>query len=157
MALADTERVHLARICCEGAGVVHAAAIRAHLAEYWVFPVFFALAAIAQIGWAWFLPRIVSRPVLVAGAAGNLVIVMVWLVSRTTGVPIGPEVGPESVGLADVVATAFEVASAALALSLLARETGSLRQGAVGEATIVATTLIAGCTVGAAYLALLHA
>ena len=43
------------------------------------------------------------------GAAGNAAVVLVWAVSRTAGLPIGPEVWhPEAISALDVVATALE-------------------------------------------------
>ena len=59
--------------------------------------------------------------------AANLGVVVVWVFSRTTGLPIGPDAGqPEAVGVADVTATAFEIALVAGALvSLGARHARS--------------------------------
>ena len=55
-----------------------------------------------------------SRRLLLAGAIGNLAIASVWLVSRTVGLPLGPEAWePEAIHVADIVATLDEVASAA--------------------------------------------
>ncbi len=52
-----------------------------------------------------------NRRLLIAGAVGNLAIVVVWVASRTTGVPVGPDPWtPEAVGVADAVATILEIA-----------------------------------------------
>ena len=51
-----------------------------------------------------------SPRTLLAIAAGNAVIVAVWLLSRTTGLPFGASsTNPQDVGLADGLATALEV------------------------------------------------
>jgi hypothetical protein len=52
-----------------------------------------------------------SRPFLLLGVAGNLAIVILWLVTRTTGVPLlGPHAGQvEEVGALDLICTLAEV------------------------------------------------
>lgn len=58
--------------------------------------------------------------VLAVGSAVNLVVILVWLSSRTVGVPLGPGAGhPEPVALADGVASGFEVLLVIAALILL--------------------------------------
>jgi hypothetical protein len=61
-----------------------------------------------------------SRRLLLAGVIGNLVIAEVWLVSRTIGVPFGPESGiAEPVAFADVLGTILEVGIVVGSLALL--------------------------------------
>jgi hypothetical protein len=75
----------------------------------------FELSACAQLIWGIAVYRGASRTVLLAGVAGNLAIVAVWILSRTTGLPIGPTPGdPEAVGLIDTVASCDEVLLSAL-------------------------------------------
>jgi hypothetical protein len=51
-----------------------------------------------------------SRPVIWFGVVGNAAIVVLWIVTRTFGTLVGPEpTTPEPIGVADSVATAFEV------------------------------------------------
>lgn len=68
--------------------------------------------ALTQLAWA--LLVVVLPPssrLYLAGAAGNAVVAATWLVTRTTGLPLGPEAGePEAVGIADTVATAAATA-----------------------------------------------
>ena len=61
--------------------------------------------------------------VLLAGAAGNALVIATWIASRTTGIPVvrGPGV-PEPVTIMDLVATAFEVA---LVAGIVARLRGA--------------------------------
>ena len=102
------------------AGAVHAVVSVEHFHEHWTFGVFFVVTAVAQIGWGL---RVWSRPtskLLMAGAAGTAAIVAVWAWSRTAGIPLGHEhAGPEAVGLVDAVTTLAEVATVALALTVI--------------------------------------
>jgi hypothetical protein len=83
-----------------------------HFREYWLFGLFFAIVTPLQLGWAEVVRR---RPAdrlwLAVGAVGNLGIVLTWTVSRTAGLPFGPErFEPEAVGVKDVLATIDELA-----------------------------------------------
>lgn len=103
-----------------GAGAIHFAVIRAHFDESALFGLFFVVTALLQIGWSLAVALVPSRSLLLAGAAGNAGIVLVWLASRTTGLPVGPEPWKrEAVGSLDLFATAFEVLAIYLTLSLL--------------------------------------
>ena len=97
-------------VASAGAAAIHFAVIDQHVVEYWVFGVFFVVVALAQLGWAVAVVSNPTRTVYVVGAFGNALIVMTWVVSRTSGLPFGPEAGePEPVGVADAVSTALEV------------------------------------------------
>ena len=104
------------------AAAIHFAVIDEHIGEYWLFGALFAVTATAQLAWA-VVTTLSPRPwLLVGGIVGNLGVAAVWLVSRTAGLPIGPEAGSaEAVGLADVAATAFELVVVAGAVVVLAR------------------------------------
>jgi hypothetical protein len=61
-----------------------------------------------------------DRDVLLVGAVVNLGVAAAWVLSRTVGMPIGPEAWtPEAVGVVDVVATLFEVAIVVGSVALL--------------------------------------
>jgi hypothetical protein len=93
-----------------GAAVVHTVVIESHFSEYWLFGVFFAILAFLQAAWALAVILRPSRRLLIWGAVGNGIVVAVWLVTRTLGVPLGPEAGStEAVGFVDAAATVFEV------------------------------------------------
>ena len=114
-------RVVLA-VLSAGAAVIHFAVIAQHLDEWWLSGLFFIGVALFQLVWA---VTVLIRPsplVSLTGAVVNALVVVTWIVSRTTGVPVGPEAGErESIGLADVLATSFEVILVAVALALALR------------------------------------
>lgn len=92
-----------------GAAAIHFAVIAEHFDEYWLLGVFFVVTAWLQALWALAVVVRRERSLLLGGAFGNALIVFVWILSRTSGLPFGPEAGEaEAAGLADVVATAFE-------------------------------------------------
>ena len=104
-----------------GAGLVHALVCPEHFREALSYGLFFALAASAQVAWAWLAWRGLTTRLLWWALLGNAAVIALWAVTRTVGLPIGPEPGvAEAVGGADLVACALElyvVAAAALALS----------------------------------------
>lgn len=135
-------------VASAGAAAIHFAVIEQHFAEYWLFGVFFVVVAAAQLGWVVAVVSNPTRMVYVVGALGNTLIAVTWVVSRTTGVPFGPEAGePEPVGIADVVSTALELAVVVGTLLLLRgnelRRSWELRflRPAVAIATIAITAL----------------
>jgi len=103
------------------AGVIHAVAMIDHFSHYWLYGVFFLVVTYAQVLWGiWVYRHQPNRRVLVAGAAGSLAISAVWLVSRTVGVPIGPDTwNPERVGIMDVMATIDQIAIAGFVVALV--------------------------------------
>jgi hypothetical protein len=93
------------------AGVIHIGASIDHAQEFLLYTPVFALFAAFQIGWALLVTRRCSRRVLVLGIALNAAIVLLWVASRTVGVPIAPVPwGPEPVGAADLLAAVAESA-----------------------------------------------
>ena len=94
------------------AASVHAWATREHFEEWWGYGIFFMLVAVAQGLYGPALIRSPRRPVLLlTGVGGNLAIIVLYLVTRTVGVPfIGPHAGEiEEVGVIDLAATLAEV------------------------------------------------
>ncbi len=102
------------------AGLIHVQAAITHLDEYVPHSVFFALLAAAQLAWGVAVCRRGARGFLAAGAALNLAVIVLWVFSRTTGLPFGPEAGgPEAVGGLDSLASADELALVILVLEQL--------------------------------------
>lgn len=98
-----------------GAGVIHFMAVGDHR-EHALIAAFFVATALAQVGWAVAMFLRPSRLLLLAGVAGNLGIVALWAITRTTGLPFIPGAeAPEPVGMRDVAATLLEVMSVATA------------------------------------------
>jgi hypothetical protein len=102
--------------------VVHFAYSQAHFSEYWLYGLFFVVAAWLQLVWALgvvFLPR---RSLLLGGAVLNAAIVAVWIASRTVGVWVGPNATvKEAATFPDVLCTALETLVVLGALVLVAR------------------------------------
>lgn len=103
------------------AALVHGSVIATHLREWWLFGAFFIVVTPLQVAWAVLVVRRPNdRRLLLAGAAGNLAIVLIWTFSRIVGLPFGPETfEPEAVGLKDLLATYCELAVAMLVTLLL--------------------------------------
>lgn len=116
------------------AALLHSALIAEHLSEWWAYGAFFMLAMAAQgvyglaiVGtdvmegrpihehWA---PR-TRRAFYLAGAIGNALLVGMYVLSRTVGVPAGPEKGEvEAVTAFGVVTKLVELVLLALLLLL---------------------------------------
>lgn len=103
------------------AGVIHAVALVQHFSEAYLYGVFFAIVAASQLAWgSWLYRHPDDRRFLAAGATANIAIVAIWALSRTTGVPLIPQVGQaEAFGLLDLLATCDELAIAALVIAIL--------------------------------------
>ncbi len=93
------------------AAAIHLWVVPEHLEEWWGYGAFFLVCALAQGLYALGLLRRPSRPFLLLGVAGNLAVVILWLVTRTTGIPLlGPHAGEtEGVGMLDLACTLAEV------------------------------------------------
>jgi hypothetical protein len=92
-----------------GAAVIHAAVIGEHFALDAMQGTFFLVAMGCQAAWAMAVIASPRRWVLMAGIAGNLGIVAVWIISRTVGIPLVAAGEPEAASMLDLVATACEV------------------------------------------------
>lgn len=94
------------------AASVHLWVVPEHLEEWWGYGTFFLVLAAAQGVYAFgLLRRASSLPFLLLGVAGNLSVVILWLVTRTTGVPfLGPHAGEvEEIGILDLACTLAEI------------------------------------------------
>jgi hypothetical protein len=105
-----------------GAAAIHFAVTFEHFNEYLLYGAFFLVIAWAQMIWAavavWRLPRWW----LWLGIAGNAAVLAVYLASRMTGLPFGPDQGhTEQFGALDVVSALLELALIAGCAALLWR------------------------------------
>ena len=73
------------------AGGIHLAVTAEHLEHWWVYGAFFIVTGLFQVAFAagWVLRR-PTWPVALTGIVVNLGIVLVWVASRTTGLPVTP-------------------------------------------------------------------
>jgi hypothetical protein len=145
---AEPVGVRRSRVCAGGlsiaAALVHGVVSGGHAGEWWGYAAFFVVAALAQgifglllLGAPWQYDAggrydpLRGAPVAVslytAGIAGNLVLVLVYLVTRTVGIPLlGPEAGEvESVGADGVIANTSELALIACLIGLRRATGGS--------------------------------
>jgi hypothetical protein len=104
-----------------GAAVLHFAYSPAHFDQYWLYGTFFVVVAWLQVGGALAIILRPSRLVLVGIAMVNAAVIAVWVLSRTSGVWIGPDATvKEAVGYPDVLSTSLEVGAVVGCLLLLA-------------------------------------
>jgi hypothetical protein len=94
-----------------------------HFREWWLFGLFFALVTPLQMLWAilvWCTPK--DRRLLALGATLSMGVACMWVISRTAGIPFGPDTfRPEQIGFKDVMATVDELLLAALVALVLWR------------------------------------
>lgn len=135
-----------------GAAVIHFAVLGEHWDEWWGYGLFFGIAAWLQLGWAAVVVARPSSKLLVAGAVGSFAIAVLWLVTRTEGVPAGPAFGEtESAAFPDVLASVFEVLLGLSALAVVAAPAKklTLRRWVGGVAILaVAAGVVTMTTVG---------
>jgi hypothetical protein len=135
------EAVALAAAVSAGvAAAIHASVIGPHLEESRLYGAAFAAMAIAQGGWMVLILVGPSRGRYMAGARLNGAIALIWLLSRTVGLPVGPDPWvAEPVRAMDIIATLAEVLAVLGSLVLAARmkpDTSRLFRPAVPSAPI---------------------
>jgi hypothetical protein len=113
---------------------VHLSVTGEHFGESALYGGFFLVLAAAQLAWGVRLLLRPSRAWLSAGAAASVLVALLWLATRTIGMPVGPAAGEiEDVGVLDVVASVAEVAVAACALAAF-RVADGWKRASVGAA-----------------------
>jgi hypothetical protein len=104
------------------AGGLHLAALPSHLNASTVAGAFFAVTAAAQLLGAVLVVTRPSARTIHAVVAGNVVVLVLWATSRTTGLPTGGELGAqEPFGLLDGMAAAAEILVVAAGLAIMLR------------------------------------
>jgi hypothetical protein len=99
--------------CSLAVAAIHASVSGPHFREAITFGVFFAVAATLQAAWGLAVVRWPTRGMFWAAAIGNAAVLLTWAISRTVGLPFGPEPWrPETVGIADILAGVAELAIA---------------------------------------------
>lgn len=109
-----------------GAAAIHFAEISPHIEEYWLFGAFFFIVAWFQAATTIVLVARPNRRLMLSVAEVNLVVIAIWVWSRTAGLPIGPEAGePETIGAADVLSTVLEALLVGWVVAVLLRRIAS--------------------------------
>lgn len=116
------------------AGAIHLAVAPGHFEEWWLYGTFFVVIGVFQLVYATPVLRRPSPLVALTGIVVNLGVALIWVVSRTTGLPVMPpeeggalgaghlaggDPGVEAVGTADLVATGAELLVVCLLVTLL--------------------------------------
>jgi hypothetical protein len=108
-------------ILCGVAAGIHLGVAPHHFAEWWGYGAFFVLAAVAEGA---LIALLALRPrawVVQAGIWVSLATMLMYVVSRTSGIPLGPQTGVvEPVELAGLAATTAEGALVVVLCRLLA-------------------------------------
>lgn len=154
----DTVLRRSAAVCVTGAAAIHFGVAGEHFAEWWPFGVFFVLLAGFQLVWAVTCWQPARRAWLYTGAAANAATLVLWLITRTTGLPFGPQpFTPEAFGVADLVCGALEAAGIVLAVAAAQRmrreAPSSARPLPLGAAIVAATAVVVLAASGAALAA----
>lgn len=103
------------------AGIIHYMVLPEHLAEWWVYAAFFTGLGMFELIWAALAYTGRDRSLLLIGLLVNLATLVLWTVTRTTGLPFGPEPGEaEAVGISDLIACAAEAMTVVALLYALA-------------------------------------
>jgi hypothetical protein len=126
------------------AGAIHLAQVGVHLEEAWYFAAFFLVVGVIQVIAAALLIRTWPAFWFWFGIAGSVAVLVVWVVSRTSGLPFGPEAGEaEGLGAADAAASLTEaITVVALALWLIDRS-GRRRAADLAAVLVVASLGVA--------------
>ena len=136
-----------------GAAAIHFAVVFEHFADYTLYGVFFLVISWAQVIWPAILLWRPSRLWLWLGIIGNAAVIEVYVASRTSGLPFGPDQHHvESVGALDLVSCVLEFGLITGCAALLGRpsllDRPVTRRGAVASmaalvavsAAVIATT-----------------
>jgi len=122
--LPTSTALRLAAFASVVAAGIHVAVAPEHFRESSLYGAFFVVAAMCQLAGA--MAVVVLRSRLFTGfvAAGNALIVVLWLVTRVVGIPIGPRAGEvERIQALDVSASTAEAAVVVCCLLALHRVT----------------------------------
>ena len=78
------------------AATVHAVVVPEHLAHGWLHGTFLAVVAVAQVALAWVVLRRPTVVAVVLGLCGTIGVVLLYVASRTVGLPVAFGSAPES-------------------------------------------------------------
>src|SRR5919198_5515220 len=99
-----------AAVLSMAAGWIHFAFVASHWRDWWAYGAFFLATGVFQALLAPALLRWPNARAALAGVAGNLGIVGMYVLSRTNGIPLGPHTGVvEKATVVDLICTAGEI------------------------------------------------
>ena len=134
--------------------LIHSAVIKQHWSTYWLYGAFFILVGSAQLAWALAITAAPRRWLLWAGVAGNTLVVLTWIVTRTVGALVGPAATmPERAGFGDLAATVVQVLIVAGCLGLLLRRSRAGAGRWAEQARVIAALAVVPFLVLALYSA----
>jgi hypothetical protein len=114
MSDAPTNALWIAAAGLVSAAGMHAAVVPEHFREYVPYGIFFAALSVGQCWLAVVVTRRGERRTVLYVALASVWVVALWLVSRTTGLPIGPEPWQaEEFGRLDIASSCAEILTAA--------------------------------------------
>ncbi len=90
------------------AGAVHLGQVGVHLEEGWPMAGFFLVVGVVQLIAAVLLVRRRARAWFWFGVAGSAIVIAIWAISRSVGLPFVGEGGVEPLGVADAFASLAE-------------------------------------------------
>jgi manganese oxidase len=113
------DTMFVAAFASGAAGIIHLSVVPEHLADWWGYGVFFLVVGAAQLVSGLLLAGRAPSPLVAAIAAGNSAVVLVYVSSRTTGVPVGPQHGSHELEPSSPLGLAATAAEVLLVASLL--------------------------------------
>ena len=144
--LGATEQLALvAAMVVFASSFIHSVVIADHFEEYWLEGVFFAVVTCLQAVWTVLIyGDPLNRRLLVAGLVGNAALVVMFMITRTVGLPFGPEPwDPEPPDAASVLATLDEL-TAVLLLAVVLAALGGRRRPSISQTHLRAAAMLAG-------------
>ena len=93
-----------------GAGLIHLMETQEHFEHWFGYGLFFLMAGIAQLVYALLVAFKPERSVLLTGLIGHILILLLYVTTRTVGIPFfGPDAWEvEPVGLVDLISKVGE-------------------------------------------------
>jgi hypothetical protein len=132
------------------AALIHVMAASHHFSEWWLFGTGFVVMAVLQAASALTFERFDWRLAPHAALVINVPIVLLWVWSRTLGLPFGPEAGePEAIGIADTLCTVTEIV---LIGGALAVQRGASERALSRWSTAAVVVALAGAATGFGHL-----
>jgi hypothetical protein len=147
-----TDLRHLLIAALLASAAIHAAVTPEHLRHWSTAGTFFILLTTAELATAaTLLARPHQRAALPAATTITTITLLIWLYSRTAGIPFGPHAGiPQHIGIPDTAASTLELAALLTAIALQHTRKPPRTPATAHLKALTITTLIAITTIGLA-------